>query len=513
MDSNLRISTYEMLFPLPHTPGFSLAVNGLYGAYDIITGQEEDCLRAAQASPASLCALPQDTLERLMRRGHLLTSEPAQEEKNVRILSRLYRLLAYQSVVDLVILPTYNCNFRCAYCFERKRLEKGDEWLSRSMQPEMVSAIFAQMRAYQAQGRKLHSVILYGGEPFLRVNRQLVAQIAQEAADLKMLLVAITNGYELDAFLDLLKQIPFSSLQITVDGPEAVHDSRRYLAGGQGSYRRIMENIEKALAIGVSIHLRVNVNRSNLDSALSLKEILESKHFTQNPHFHYYFKATTGCFEDDPSNVLTDHELFEALYRKGICSETDTRASRVYQDIAMRVKRALTKKAYPSLSPSHCGASSNMLVVDPEGTLYTCWDIVSQEKYAVGFTDVETGRFCFNFNLPKWRTRTVDRMTPCTQCPLLMVCGGGCAIESEAAFGDRFHGTCGSVREAFAFSAPRVCEKAFAQNGERELSLSLFPLFDGLSATDRETLLTTTKQTEAFALLKRRLTETQRYFG
>lgn len=96
MDSNLRISTYEMLFPLPHTPGFSLAVNGLYGAYDIITGQEEDCLRAAQASPASLCALPQDTLERLMRRGHLLTSEPAQEEKNVRILSRLYRLLAYK---------------------------------------------------------------------------------------------------------------------------------------------------------------------------------------------------------------------------------------------------------------------------------------------------------------------------------------------------------------------------------------------------------------------------------
>ena len=85
---------------------------------------------------------------------------------------------------------------------------------------------------------------------------------------MKMLLIAITNGYELDAFLDLLKQIPFSSLQITVDGPEAVHDSRRYLAGGQGSYRRIMENIEKALAIGVSIHLRVNVNRSNLDSAL-----------------------------------------------------------------------------------------------------------------------------------------------------------------------------------------------------------------------------------------------------
>ena len=26
-------------------------------------------------------------------------------------------------------MPTYNCNFRCDYCYERKRLEKGGEWL------------------------------------------------------------------------------------------------------------------------------------------------------------------------------------------------------------------------------------------------------------------------------------------------------------------------------------------------------------------------------------------------
>lgn len=513
MNSNFHVSAYEMFFPLPHTPGLSLAVNGLYGAYDIVTAQEEATLRAAQAEPAQLSALPEDTLSRMARRGHVCACTSLQEAENARILSRLYWLLAYQSMIELVILPTYNCNFRCEYCFERKRLERGAAWLSRVMQPEMVTAVFAQMRAYQAQGRKLRNVILYGGEPFLRANRSLVGQIVAEAAALDLPLIAVTNGYELDAFLQLVQENRFSFLQITVDGPEAVHDSRRYLAGGQGSYRRIMENIEKALALDISIHLRINVNRANLDSALKLPAIFESRGFLKSPHFHYYFKATTGCFEEDPGNILSDHELFEALCREGICSETEVWASRVYQDMAVRVRRAMKKEAYPPLSPAHCGAPSDMIVVDPEGTLYTCWDLVSQEEHAVGFTDVESGRFCFNFSLAKWRTRTVEHMTPCAQCPMLMLCGGGCAVESEAEYGDRLHGSCGSVREAFAFVAPRVCEKAFAQKGERSLSLSLYSLFDGLPPREREMLLTTTQQREAFDLLKRRLPESERYFG
>lgn len=511
MDSKLRVSTYELLLPLPR-PGYSLAVNGLYGAYDVISTQEEATLRAAQTEPARLAALPQATLARLAQRGHVCAFPPAQEAENARILSRMYWLLAYQNMLELVILPTYNCNFRCEYCFERKRLERGAAWLNRAMQPEMVDAVFAQLKAYRAQGRKLRNVILYGGEPFLRANQKLVARIVEETAALDLQLIAVTNGYELDAFMELVRANRFTFLQITVDGPEAVHDRRRYLAGGQGSYRRIMDNIEKALAQNISIHLRINVNRANLDSALTLPAIFESRGFLKSPHFRYYFKATTGCFEDDPNNALADSELFEALLHNGICSDSDVSASRVYQDMAMRIRRAVAKDSYPPLSPANCGAESDMIVVDPDGTLYTCWDLVAQEEHAVGFTDVERGRFCFDFALSRWRTRTVEHMTPCAQCPLLMLCGGGCAVESEAAYGDRLRGACGSVREAFEFVAPRVCAKAFKQ-GDSALSLSLYPLFDGLAPQERELLLTTTKQKEAFELLKRRLPESPRLFG
>ena len=173
MDSNLRISTYEMLFPLPHTPGFSLAVNGLYGAYDIITGQEEDCLRAAQASPASLCALPQDTLERLMRRGHLLTSEPAQEERTSAFFRAFIDCSPTKAWSTWSSCPLITATFAVRTVLSENALEKGDEWLSRSMQPEMVSAIFAQMRAYQAQGANCTASSSMAESPFCALTGSL----------------------------------------------------------------------------------------------------------------------------------------------------------------------------------------------------------------------------------------------------------------------------------------------------------------------------------------------------
>lgn len=38
---------------------------------------------------------------------------------------------------------------------------------------------------------------------------------------------AITNGYDLDSYIDLLKEFSFKNLQITLDGKKEVNDRRR----------------------------------------------------------------------------------------------------------------------------------------------------------------------------------------------------------------------------------------------------------------------------------------------
>jgi uncharacterized protein len=510
---DLRVSDYEMILPFSTDTANALAVNGLYGAYDVITSAEAAVLSAAQGDPSALLGLSAQTRDRLAARGHLVQFSSHAERENVRIISRMYWLLPYQSMLDLVILPTYNCNFRCEYCFERKRLERGGAWLSRVMTQEMADAIFRQVEEYHAKGIKLRHCILYGGEPLLQVNREIVAYICERCKALDMPLICVTNGYELDRFIDLISEHHFDFLQVTVDGVGPTHDERRYLAGGQGSYERIMENIELALKRDITIHLRINVNRENLQSAMELPAEFRRRGFTDHPHFAYYFKATTACFEENPANAISDEALFEELFAIGECSESDVSVSRVYQDMAVRVMRALKKDSYPALSPAHCGAESNMLVVDPDGTLYACWDVVAMEEYAVGFTDVESGRFLLNFDFPKWRTRTVDAMEDCVACPLLMNCGGGCAIESQNTYGDKTRGFCGSVKEAYRRVAPTICQRSYEEQGQRELSLSLFDLFAALDEQERQILLTTTSQKEAQRILKEKLTKSSRFFG
>lgn len=513
MEKRFRISGYELIFPFQRDTKRCVAVNGLYGAFDVVTAGEAEILRQGKENPEALQQLPEETFGRLAQRGHLVRESTEEETEHVRILSRMYWLIPYRGNLDLVILPTYNCNFRCEYCFERARLERGQEWLSRRMTPETADAIFRQIKTFREKGIRPGSCTLYGGEPLLGANREIVARIIEQAEALEMNLMCVTNGYELDRYLDLLKDHPFLFLQVTVDGVGKIHDARRYLAGGQGTYGRIMDNIGLALENGINIHARVNVNRANLDSAMALPEAFRARGFTEHKEFRYYFKATTACFEENPDNAITEEELFRALREHGICTETDVTHSRIYNEMASRVFKAMKRESYPAFSPAHCGAESGMLVVDPEGTLYPCWDLVSMEEHAIGITDVETGRFLFNFDLSKWRTRTVDNMPECRICPYLMFCGGGCAAESLFGCGDLKKGVCGGVPKAFDYTAPRISERMFEENGALSQTLSLYPLFRDLPVKTRQTLMTTTDQEEAMRIMKERLTESTAFFG
>lgn len=513
MTGSLHTSKYETILPLPDDPSLAVAVNGLYGAIDIVTAEEGRILEASGRQAASLASLSGDTARRLASRGHIVSGDGEWELENAKIISRLHWLVPYRKFVDIVVMPTYNCNFRCPYCFERARLERGQEWLAHRMSDETLDALFAQIDALAKRGIKTRRVILYGGEPLLQSSKPLVEEIIRRCKAREIHLVAVTNGYELDHFIDLFPPELTDFLQITLDGPAPVHDSRRHLVGGKGSFERIMRNIRLAIDAGIDISARTNVNRSNLNQAFELIDEYKRRGFANHPHFSFYFKATLGCFEDDPANAITDEDVYRALLEAGYTTRQAIGLSRVHRGMAGFAGRAFAKEAYPQLKPSFCGAHSDMLVVDPDGVLYACWDMVSMEEHSVGFLDAQSGRFLYNFNLPRWRTRTVDNMEKCRECPLLMLCGGGCAVESEGELGDRFAGFCGSAKEAFADVIPPLCAEQYAKTGEKALSLSFFDLFANITEAERRELLTTTDSERVWAIARERMTASEKIFS
>lgn len=114
----MRISTCEIILPLTGADeqpihDHALLVNGLYGAFDVVKKEY-----AEKISNDNFANLPSELRERLELRGHITNKDVATEFSDMKILSRIYKKLYAKLVVSPVIMPTYDCNFRCPYCYE-----------------------------------------------------------------------------------------------------------------------------------------------------------------------------------------------------------------------------------------------------------------------------------------------------------------------------------------------------------------------------------------------------------
>ena len=133
---NEHVSKHEVILPLVDDK--YILFNGLYGAIDAVDQQTVALISDAQLSNTQP-KLDADMHERLVRRGHLVDRQT--EADDLKILSRLTLHLFDQNSVDLIMMPTYNCNFRCTYCTERHRLTRGQAWLERVMSPAIIDGV------------------------------------------------------------------------------------------------------------------------------------------------------------------------------------------------------------------------------------------------------------------------------------------------------------------------------------------------------------------------------------
>ena len=489
----MRVSTYEIILPLEEN---SLLVNGLYSAFDIVSKED-----AEKITTGNLADLPAELKERLLLRGHITNKSETAEVADMKLLSRIYKMTYGRIGIGAVIMPTYDCNFRCPYCYEQHRLSKGQNWLSYTMTDEMIAAVFSALKNYKERGFIVDNCTFYGGEPFLEKNLPVVRKIAERCRELDMKLEAITNGYDLESYLDLLTEFNFKKLQITVDGVGEINDRRRIHKDGVKTYERILKNINLALKRGIKISLRVNVGRENIHGMKDLSDDLKARGFLDKNNFDYYFKATNDDL--NPKNNVTDFEIVRELEKIGFTNKEICKVHGEYGKDFANLTGVFKKEAYGSFSPMYCGSEQGMLVVDPFGNLYTCWDFVGKDDKAIGFVDKNAKRFIFNFESAKWRTRTVDLMEKCVKCPYCFICQGGCASRAEFEHGNCFREDCGERKEFFNLTAAKLANEHWKNHHESELSLSLLEPLSKLTEKERETFMTSKSQKEIFDLAKK----------
>ncbi len=458
----LRTSDYNISLELKENADQCLMIQGVHGSFDILEKKYADVLEACRSDISKADELPDDIREGLIKRGYLTSLT---EEDEFKFITKLCKGMndRGRKRLSITLLPTYNCNFRCEYCFERNLQCNGEDWLNGKMSFEMIDAIFTKLKSAKEGGYKLESIYLFGGEPLLRTNYDIVKRICDKAREIGMPICCISNGYDLDKYVDLIKEFNFRYVQITIDGIGEEHDKRRYLTGGQGTYNRIMKNVQLGLEKGINIVLRTNVNTKNLEAISDLISFYKNNGWTKKPNFSYYFKTTMKCY-DQIGQSLSEVELMTKMAAHYGEDISKFQFNSIYQGLSTRLLDMLEHNTFAPFRSGYCGANMGMYTIDPYGDIYPCWDVLSEKEHAIGRVNVETCEFECNDNLEKWKGRTVDKLEECKKCKYMMFCGGGCTAQSKVLYNDINRAYCDDFVDIFKQVAVDVCSKYMAQH-------------------------------------------------
>lgn len=419
----LRVSSYMIPVKLEKEEGKYMLIHGYTGAADVVTMNLLEKIN----NIASVNNFSNEMLQRLLKRGYITTKTQEEEYAYVtRIAKALHKgsdiLKSYFTWV-----VSYNCNFRCPYCFETRDKKDGKRHLT--FTKEQVDIAYRTQELIQPYEKLRRNIItLYGGEPLLAENKEIVNYIVEEGIKRGHQFVAVTNGYEIEHYLNILSPDKICRLQITIDGPKEIHNQRRIHYKDHDTFDKIVNNIKLALDRDVEIYVRMNVDAHNIGKYTELEEYFKERNFFNYTNFHLYSARLRNY------NFLTKEEQsglefisMHSFTNKQIAEGIDPiKENSGYNDIYKALKNG---RALP-LNPIGCTtAQSGGYVLDPLGNIYPCWEVIGKKEYVEATYSINGIDWNYEV-LNRWRNSDITQRTPCNHCKYALFCGGGCPFRN-----------------------------------------------------------------------------------
>lgn len=225
----------------------------------------------------------------------------------------LFCALFSDRILELTILPTEQCNFRCIYCYE--------DFSSGYMKQWIIDSIKKLLKKRASELDHLR-IGWFGGEPLLA--KDIILEIssyamflAKEYENLFFDSGMSTNGYLLTC--NLAKQLITNGVkefQISLDGPDFYHDSVRLRRDGKGTFKRIWNNLVelKNSDLDFKVNLRIHFSKENIKLIDLFLNILNSN-FGEDDRFRFFFKSLVplGGKNDSSLNFFTKEESSEII--------------------------------------------------------------------------------------------------------------------------------------------------------------------------------------------------------
>lgn len=241
--------------------------------------------------------------------------------------SRFMNLVYSGETLDITVIPTEDCNFRCIYCYESSE----QNYMDKETQSNILKWFRKNLKGYK------HLIISwFGGEPLL-VSETILFMMEKIKGLCREYGVTYranmtSNGYLLDE--QLFRKLVGAGIryyQITLDGPKDLHDWQRPHKYKGNSYEQILSNLkeikEKCGNLRFEIKIRINISKAVDLRKTEFLDMVE-KEFIGSSQFKLDFEwiRNWGGRLEEEDNISTSPEIVtgwiqEATKRKLICND------------------------------------------------------------------------------------------------------------------------------------------------------------------------------------------------
>ncbi|MCA0873304.1 SPASM domain-containing protein [Seohaeicola saemankumensis] len=470
MRTRIKPSQYTLLVPL--TAGRHLAYNTVSQAFSLWSPEDLALWDDLEESGTR----PYEPLYRGFVQGGYVVNAATEERDTIK--GAYNRARHNDGHMMVTVAPTLSCNFGCHYCFQGV-----DKPLTKMTQKvrEATKAWLLQ----QLPGRKSFHLTWYGGEPLMDMDA--IWDVSATAIkycddnDIKYTSMMISNGYKMTVpVAEKLAKARVAKVQITIDGDEATHDSRRHLTSGRGTFHRIIDNIKAVTERKLlKVSVRVNIDGQNEAEARALLDILQSNGLGIHNGVSVYFAPVESVAEAAGDGCTS------------CLSKVD------YADVENRLHQIAFEKGLMAMPrmPRHLGLCTavkpNSYVVVPNGDLHKCWDTVMDPGLRVGSV-MGSVRKKDAATEAMWNAWSPFENEVCGSCKLLPACAGACAfkfVHNDYASGEAGKLPCPSIKFNMAEQLfLRAKARGFVSDDDWDQKNSPTVKGDGMLTGNRHTL-------------------------
>lgn len=431
----MKFSAYNIFSKIKDSDNYYI-VNLLTGSADILASSEaEKVTQIKEGKDVD----DLEFLNELKEKGYMVDENEEKKLYNQKYLDFLDSRDTDE--VQLFYVPGYTCNFACSYCYQDEYTPPASD---KRNEKEVIDAFFTYIEREFSQRKKY--VTVFGGEPLLNNPKQkeTIAYLIDKSNEANLDLCFVTNGYTLSEYVPLLKKGRIREMQVTLDGTESIHNSRRFLKGRQGTFENIIKGIDACLENGLTVNLRMVIDLENIDNLPELAQFAIERGWTKST----LFKTQIGrnyelhhC-QSAPDKLFTRISLYAKLFE---LTQRYPHILEFYKPAYSIAKFLSENGELPEPLFDSCPACKTEWAFDYTGNIYPCTATVGKKSESLGTFYPAISKI--EKHITSWENRDVTAIPECRNCHVQLACGGGCGSVAKNKTGNVCSPDCRPVKE------------------------------------------------------------------